>query len=158
MNDLKEKLKAMKDLGYKIKLDSNGWRPEVLKELISLHLVDYVAMDIKNSLDRYSETCGTLVDLEQIKASVSLLMESGIDYEFRTTLVDEFHDEKGILEIGKWIKGAKKYFLQRYMDNEHCIEKGLHAVSIEKAKQFEELLRPYIESVSLRGYDEDHDH
>ena len=153
MEDLEEKIRTIKDLGYLVKLDSNGWRPHVLKKLIDQKLIDYVAMDIKNSPNKYHATCGTKVDLEQIKASVELLKTSGIDYEFRTTLIDEFHDEEDIREIGKWIKGAKRYFLQMYIDSDHCIIGGFHPVSKEKARRWSEILAKDVDFVALRGYE-----
>lgn len=153
MDDLEEKLKIIKSLGYVVKLDSNGWNPFVLERLIGLGLVDYIAMDIKNSRERYAETAGTSVNLDTIDHSVRLLMNSGIDYEFRTTIVDEFHDEFAMQGIAEWIAGAKRYYLQRFVENEHCIEKGLHAVTKEKAEGFLKILSPAIPSVRLRDYD-----
>lgn len=153
MDDLEEKLKIIKSLGYVVKLDSNGWNPFVLERLIGLGLVDYIAMDIKNSRERYAETAGTSVNLDAIDHSIRLLMNSGIDYEFRTTIVDEFHDEFAMQGIAEWIAGAKRYYLQRFVENEHCIEKGLHAVTKEKAEGFLKILSPVIPSVRLRDYD-----
>ena len=153
MPDLKDKLRDIKKLGYLVKLDSNGWNPFVLEELIQERLVDYVAMDIKNSPNRYERTAGVPVNLDTISHSIRLLMESGIDYEFRTTIIEEFHDEQSMAEIGPWIAGAKRYFLQRYIDNEHCIEHGLHMVQKEKAEGFLKVLEPFVPSAKLRDYD-----
>ncbi len=154
MPDLKEKIREIKELGYIVKLDSNGWRPDILKSLIEEKLVDHIAMDIKNSKEKYCATAGVEVDMKQILESVDLLMNSGISYEFRTTLIDEFHDEEDIRRIGEWIKGAKMYRLQRFIDSESCIQRGLHQVSLEKAKRFLEILKPYINNLDLRGYDQ----
>ena len=148
-----KKIHEIKGLGYIVKLDSNGWRPDLLKELIEEKLVDHIAMDIKNSKEKYSATAGVEVDMSQITQSVDLLMHSGISYEFRTTIIEEFHDEDDIRRIGEWIKGAKMYRLQRFIDGETCIYRGLHPISLEKAKGFVEILKPYIENVDLRGYD-----
>ncbi len=153
MPDLKEKIREIKELGYIVKLDSNGWRPDLLKGLIEEKLVDHIAMDIKNSKEKYSATAGVEVDMSQITQSVDLLMHSGISYEFRTTIIEEFHDEDDIRRIGEWIKGAKMYRLQRFIDGETCIYRGLHPISLDKAEGFIEILKPYIENVDLRGYD-----
>ncbi|MCQ2742024.1 MAG: anaerobic ribonucleoside-triphosphate reductase activating protein [Bacilli bacterium] len=154
MPDLLEKMKAIKDLGYQIKLDTNGSHPNIVKEAVSLGLVDYIAMDIKNSKEKYPLTAGVPnLDIKPIEESVEFIMNSGIDYEFRTTIIDEHHDLASIKDIANWIKGAKKYFLQRYIDNEHCIDHGLHMVEKEKALTFVKTLESQIDYVSLRGYE-----
>jgi pyruvate formate lyase activating enzyme len=109
-------IKKIKKLGFKVKLDSNGTRPDVLKKVIDEKLVDFIAMDIKNSPKRYSETVGLKVDIEKIKLSVKLIMDSGLPYEFRTTVVPGIHEEKDFEEIAIWIKGAFAYYLQEYRD------------------------------------------
>ncbi len=153
MNDLEEKLKDIKSLGYLIKLDSNGSNPEVLRKLVAMSLVDYVAMDIKNSKKRYGETIGlNHYDISPIEESVRFLMESGVNYEFRTTIMEEFHDEASIRELGEWIAGAKRYFLQLYIESEHCITQGHHPIAKEKAEAFLEILKPYLPNAALRGY------
>lgn len=153
MPDLKAKIIQIRELGYKIKLDTNGYNPKILKELVSEKLVDYVAMDIKNSRKKYAETCGLeYLDLNRIDESVSFLLEGNVDYEFRTTLIDEFHGFEDIKEIATWISGAKKYALQRFKDN-NCIKEGLHEVKLKKAQEFLELISPYVKDIKLRGYD-----
>lgn len=153
MPDLKEKIVKLKELGFLVKLDTNGTNPEVIKDLYESKLIDYVAMDIKNSLTKYPITTGTKnVPNEKIMESIKYLMNSGIDYEFRTTLVKEFHDEESIIEMGKLIKGAKKLYLQKFVERESCIQLGLHEVEEADAKHFQELLAKDVESVSLRGY------
>lgn len=154
-DDLLTKMAIIKELGYKIKLDSNGFRPEVLKEVVSKKLVDFVAMDIKNSKEKYGMTIGIpSFDLKGVEESVEFLLSNAVPFEFRTTLIDEFHDEEDMLKIREWIKGAKRYHLQCYIDSENCIEHGFHPVSIEKAKEFASLFEGYVEKVSLRGYEE----
>jgi len=154
MPDLLDKLRDIKSFGYKVKLDSNGSNPGVLKKTVALHLVDYIAMDIKNSQEKYAETVGlSHLSLVPIEESARFIMSSGIDYEFRTTIIDEFHDEADIEAIGRWIKGSKRYYLQRYIDNENCIKRGLHMVSKEKAEGFVKILSPYLGDVQLRGYE-----
>ena len=153
MEDLEDKIRAIKKLGYLVKLDSNGWRPKVLRHLIEEGLLDYVAMDIKNRLPKYHATCGVKVDLEQIQESIALLKEGKVDYEFRTTLISEFHDDGDIEEMANLIHGAKRYFLQMYIDSDHCIIGGFHRVPKEKALQWKEIFAKHADFVALRGYD-----
>ena len=114
--DIIEFIKKVKKLGFKIKLDTNGTRPDVLKKLLDLKLLDFVAMDIKNQLKKYDATTGVKGDKERIKLSVNLIMNSRLPYEFRTTVVPGIHIEKDFEEIAKWIKGAKSYYLQEYRE------------------------------------------
>jgi pyruvate formate lyase activating enzyme len=116
-SDLIDFIQKIKKLGYLVKLDTNGTRPDVLKKIISEKLVDFMAMDIKNNLEKYDNTCGTKADKERIKLSVDLIKNSGIDCEFRTTVVPELHTEKDFEKIAKWITGAKTYSLQKYQDS-----------------------------------------
>ena len=152
--DLEDICRQIKSLGYKVKLDSNGFQPKKLASLIEQGLVDYVAMDIKNSPERYRSTCGTSVDMKSIEESVDLLIHNGIEFEFRTTIIEEFHDEDAFKKIASWVKGAKRFFLQRYIDSEHCIMSGFHPVPIEKARRFQEILAETVDFVALRGYEE----
>ena len=153
MPDLKEKIIEVKNMGFEIKLDTNGTRPEIVKDLIDNNLIDYVAMDIKNEPKLYAGTCGRdAVELDKIKETVSLLMNSGIAYEFRTTLVKEFHENTDFNEIGKMIEGARKIYLQKFVDREGCIKRGLNEVSQEKAEEFAKILRAHVKQVELRGY------
>lgn len=151
--DLKVKIKAVKSLGFLIKLDTNGLNPELLKELLDEGLIDYVAMDIKNSPSLYGETCGVPnVNLDNIKKSISLIMNNAPDYEFRTTLVKEFHERMNYDEFLNLIKGANKLFLQKFVDREGCIIKGLHEVDVVEASKLRDYLAKGIKEVTLRGY------
>jgi len=120
--DLIDFIKKIKKLGFLVKLDSNGTRPDVLKKVIDAKLVDFIAMDIKNQPKKYLKTAGIVETrhassmLDRIKLSVGLIMSSGIPYEFRTTVVPGIHTEKDFEEIAKWIKGAKAYYLQEYRE------------------------------------------
>lgn len=153
MPDLKEKIIKIKELGFLIKLDTNGTNPDIVRELYESNLIDYVAMDIKNSFKKYPLTAGVKnIDLASVSKTIQYLMASGIDYEFRTTLIDEFHDIQDMREIAEMIKGAKKYYLQKFVERDSCIQHGLHEVSEEKVKSFLEVLKPYIGQVNLRGY------
>ena len=153
MDDLEEKIIKIKELGFKIKLDTNGTNPGVLRELLSKKLLDYVAMDIKNSEAKYSETVGVKNPLlDRVKESISILMNDGVDYEFRTTLVAEYHSKESIEEMGQLIKGAKRLFLQKFVDREGVIKKGLHPVEEVWASSYKDILSKYVTKVELRGY------
>ena len=114
--DLVEFIAKIKKLGFAVKLDSNGTRPDVLRELFKKKLVDYLAMDIKSNLANYEKVCEAQVDLERIKDSVELIKNSGVDYEFRTTVVPGLHQEKDFKEIVEWLAGSRRYVLQKYQD------------------------------------------
>lgn len=155
MPDLLEKLGEIKALGYKVKLDTNGSNPEVLRIAVEQGLVDYVAMDIKNSKAKYHKTIGTEhVSLEAIDASIDYLLNSNqVEYEFRTTIIDEFHTEEDMMAIASWVGGAKRFYLQHYVDREDCIEHGFHEVPKEKALLWKAILSKEIQEVGIRGYD-----
>lgn len=150
--DIKTLIAPIKALGYPVKLDTNGTHPALLASLIEEGLVDYVAMDIKNDVQRYGETAGVpAMDLAPIEESVALLLSGVVDYEFRTTVVKELHDEESFRAIGKWLKGAKAYFLQSFVDRDTVLMGGLNACSKEELEGFADILRPEIPSVALRG-------
>jgi len=152
MPELVERIRKVKELGYLIKLDTNGTNPGIVEELLNEGLLDYVAMDIKNSETRYAETAGCpQINMENIKKTIKILENSGINYEFRTTLVKEFHDEKSIKEMCELVKGAKQLFLQKFVDREGVIQKGLHEVSVEEANKFKGILSEVVPT-ELRGY------
>lgn len=151
--DLVEEIKKIKELGYLVKLDTNGTNPSIVKYLIDNQLIDYVAMDIKNSEERYPLTCGTNhIDMDKIKETISLLINSGIDYEFRTTLIKEFHNLDNIKKMYELIKGCKRLRLQKFVASESCIQKGLHPVDIDEASSYIDYLKQFIDDVGLRGY------
>ena len=150
--ELPQLLSRIKELGYPVKLDTNGGRPERLRALLEAGLVDYVAMDIKNSPERYGETAGVPgLDLAPFRESVSLLLRGTADYEFRTTVVREFHDADSFRAIGPWIAGARRYFLQGFVDRDSVLQAGLHPWDRETLASFGDLVRPYVEQVELRG-------
>ena len=150
--DLPEFLAEIRALGYPIKLDTNGSHPQLLARLWSLGLVDYAAMDIKNSPERYGETAGVPgLDLGPIRESVSWLLEGHVDYEFRTTVVRQFHDSASFRAIGPWISGARRYFLQAFIDRDTVLRPGLSAWSREEMEGFAALVRPWVPAVELRG-------
>ena len=150
--DLPALAARIREMGYPVKLDTNGNHPERLRGMIDDGLVQYVAMDIKNSPDRYAETAGLpAMDLGPVRESVALLLEGRTDYEFRTTTVAELHDDRSFEQIGPWIRGARRYFLQKFTDRDTVPFEGLHAPTEEQMRRWADILRPYAESVQLRG-------
>lgn len=152
--DLLPFLRHCKELGYLVKLDTNGTRPDVLSAALSENLLDYIAMDIKNCPARYAETAGlSLVRLSAFEESIALIRGSGIPYEFRTTVVREFHTKEDLLSIGEWLKGSRRYALQAFLDSGSLIGSGLSGYPVEELQKFKVLLLPYFEEVLLRGVD-----
>ena len=149
--DIKDFLGNIKDMGYSVKLDTNGYSPEKLIEMVSEGYVDYVAMDIKNCKEKYSLTTGIDIDITKIEKSVDFLMNCGIDYEFRTTVVKEHHTLSDIESIAKWISGARGYFLQNFVNSGDLIESGLSAVSKETLVKMQEVCLWHIENAQIRG-------
>ena len=150
--DIGTLLEKIKALGYAVKLDTNGSRPEALKALVGAGVVDAVAMDIKNSPARYAETVGMRAfDLTPVRESVAYLLTGAVPFEFRTTVVREFHGEDSFTEIGRWIKGAPRYFLQGFVDSERVLEGGLHPCTKEEMERFAAIVRPFVGQAELRG-------
>ena len=149
--DLEDFIRKCKEIGLKVKLDSNGYRPEVVRKLIDEKLIDYVAMDIKSSLDEYHKVAGVSVDTEKIKETIDMLISGSIDYEFRTTVVKELHNKENFEKISELIKGAKKYYLQGYEDSERVIQRGFTSYTKEELESFLPILRNNIELVEIRG-------
>jgi len=142
----------IKALGFAVKVDTNGSFPERLKELIDSGNVDYVAMDIKNSKEKYALTAGTdNFSLENIEKSVGILKNSDIDYEFRTTIVDGFHTVEDIASIGEWIKGAKGYYLQNFVDSGDLIENGLESINSTELYKMQQIASQFVVKTEIRG-------
>ncbi|MCR5184475.1 MAG: anaerobic ribonucleoside-triphosphate reductase activating protein [Bacilli bacterium] len=151
--ELKNHIKQVKELGFLVKLDTNGTNPEILKDLIESKLIDYVAMDIKNNLKKYPLTTGVNnINETKLLESIHIIMNSGVSYEFRTTLVNEFHSLEDMEEMGQLIKGAEHLYLQKFVERDGCIKKGLHEVSEDLANKFKDILSKYVKCVELRGY------
>lgn len=149
--DLGEFIQKIKDLGFQVKLDTNGYRPDVLESLIASGNVDYVAMDIKNSLDSYPKTIGLKsFDPEKIKKSVSILLSGRVPYEFRTTVVKELHSEEDFYKIAELVKGADKYYLQTFKDSGDLIGSGLSAATTTEMQTFAEILSKNVLNVTIR--------
>ncbi len=152
--DLPVFIEKVKSIGYKVKLDTNGTNPVMVKSLYESGLVDYFAMDIKNDKEHYSSIVGiNNYDTKKVEKTVEYFLSLGKNYEFRTTLIKEFHNKSSILGIANWIKGANKYFLQKFKNSESCIKSHLSAVEGKVALEFRDILREYIPNTHLRGYD-----
>ncbi len=149
--DLVPFIKRVREMGYAVKLDTNGYRPDLLSELISEGLVDYIAMDIKTSRERYSEVSGVDVDVSKIEESAEMIMRSGINYEFRTTVVRELHSGADFTNIGNWLSGAEAFFLQGFEDSGDCISDGLHGYDKKELEDLLNLLKVKIPSAKIRG-------
>lgn len=142
----------IKVLGYAVKLDTNGSFPEKLISLVEKGLVDYVAMDIKNSKAKYGETIGIdNFDIAPVEKSVDFLLQNKVDYEFRTTIVKKFHTLDDIQDVVVWIKGTHKYFLQNFVDSGDLIKQGLEPVSALLLKEMKEKATEFIPTVEIRG-------
>ena len=151
--DLEDFIRAVKGMGLKVKLDTNGTRPEVLKNLIDKKLLDYVAMDIKNSFNNYSLITGVKnPQVDKIKESLRILETSSVPYELRTTLVNEFHSESDIKSLSEDLKGAKTLYLQKFVDSGYTIQGGLTEIKKSKVLEFKNILSQTIKNVHLRGY------
>lgn len=154
--DLPLFLEKIKKLGYKVKLDTNGYQPGVLRQLLNEGLLDYVAMDIKNAKGKYSLTAGIEnFDILRIEESVDLLSGAEIPYEFRTTVIKELHNAEDIFAIGKWIEGCPHYYLQSYEENEKEIRVMQGDVSVifhsYQKDEMEKMIRKLEEIPKLKG-------
>ncbi|MBQ9958954.1 MAG: anaerobic ribonucleoside-triphosphate reductase activating protein [Oscillospiraceae bacterium] len=149
---VEEFLRRVKELGFKTKLDTNGSFPDRLRAILDAGLADYVAVDIKNSPAKYPLTTGCTVDFTaQLSQTIKLLAQSGADYEFRTTIVAEYHTDADILAMGEWINGAPRWFLQKFEDSGELICGGLHAADEETMNRFLQLAKPFVGHAALRG-------
>ncbi|MCQ2398967.1 MAG: anaerobic ribonucleoside-triphosphate reductase activating protein, partial [Clostridia bacterium] len=152
MKDIEGFISELKEMGYSVKLDTNGSFPDKLKDLVNKKLVDYVAIDVKNSPERYAETIGVKnFDLSPVRESFDFLLSGAVDYEFRTTVVKEFHTVDDIIGAAKSIRGAKRYFLQNFVDSGNLIENGLHAVDKDTLFLMRDKAREIIPTTETRG-------
>ena len=150
--DILEFIKKIKNIGYLVKLDTNGSFPDRLKEIVSSGVIDYVAMDIKNSEKNYAKTCGLeKIDFDIIKKSVDFLLSGPIEYEFRTTAVREFHNDQAFRDITTLISGAKNYFIQNYIDSGDTVGEKCSSFTEKELSTFIEIVRPYVKNISTRG-------
>lgn len=155
--DLEMFIRKIKDMGYLVKLDSNGYRPDVIEKLINAGLLDYIAMDIKNSLTHYGTTAG-VGEMDEfakktITDSIKMIIGSGVRHEFRTTAVKELHSESDFREIASMITGARAYYLQNYRESEAVICKGFHGFTRKELEYFESIVAPAVGKTGIRGTD-----
>lgn len=153
--DLPDFLERLRTTGFLIKLDTNGSNPDMVKEVIDRGLVDYIAMDIKSSPTGYAMATGLeTFAMDKIFSSVDIIMSSGLDYEFRTTVADGLHHADDFVQIGKWIKNCKAYYLQQYKDSGDLIcPKGLSSPSVTTLEQYRNILLSDIPNTFIRGAD-----
>lgn len=151
-SDIEGFLRKVKVLGYAIKLDTNGSFPDRLIRIVEEGLVDYVAMDIKNSQENYGKTIGIKeYDISSVHKSVQYLLSGKVPYEFRTTVVQEFHRRSDFASIGRWISGAERYYLQQFVDSGDVIKEGLHEYSKTIMEQALDIVKEVIETAEIRG-------
>lgn len=143
-------IRRIREMGFLVKLDSNGTVPEILKPLLREKLLDYVAIDIKNAPSQYAETCGADV-IEYVEKSVALLKNSNIDYEFRTTVCHPFHSPECMEEIGRWLRNAKRYYIQPFVDSGNLLGSGISAMAKPELEALLSAVKPYIPAAELRG-------
>jgi pyruvate formate lyase activating enzyme len=151
--DIVDFIRKIKGLGYKVKLDTNGTRPDVLRLLYAEKLLDFVAMDIKSHLDDYDKTTNSKADTERIRLSVDLIRNSGVDYEFRTTAVPGLHKKEDFEKIGKWLEGSKKYVLQAFEDKGKILDPRLKKKTKGKSLDLEKIaknIEKYFGKVEIR--------
>lgn len=153
--DLEDFIRDIRSLGLAVKLDTNGYRPDILKALCRKGLLDYVAMDIKGGRNRYGAAAGIRdLSMDRIDESVRFLLEETVPYEFRTTVVRGIHGAEDFRQIGPWIRGCRRYFLQAFTDSgDILVPQTYAAFSGREMMEFAELVRPFVDNVSLRGID-----
>lgn len=152
--DLEEFIRDIRHMGYLVKLDTNGYKPDILKDLVRKKLLDYVAMDIKAGRENYSRVAGVPgIQIDNINESIRFLIHGEIPYEFRTTVVKELHTANDFIDIGQWISGANGYFLQSYTDSEEVLCPGFTACTKDELLEFAEIVKPFVGNVALRGID-----
>ena len=150
--DISDFISKVRDMGYAVKLDTNGSFPVKLKELAEQGMIDYVAMDVKNCPEKYGLTVGCdRISFSDVEESIDFLLEGRIEYEFRTTVVSEFHTVSDISKLAECIKGAKRYFLQYFVDSGNVLESGLHAADRKVMEQMRDAADVYVQSACVRG-------
>lgn len=149
--DINEFIRKVKKMGFLVKLDTNGSRPERLKEAIDSGNVDYIAMDIKSSPSKYELTAGVKVIMENVRKSIDIIMNSKIDYEFRTTVCHPLHEVKDFKEIGSLIQGAKRYYIQNFVESKQIDDKTRYEpFEDEELEEVKEIISKYVKEVNIR--------
>ena len=149
--DLMDFIRQIKDMGYKVKLDTNGTNPDMIKTLLDENLLDYIAMDIKNDLSRYTLTAGAAVNQDDILKSIDIIKTAGIEYEFRTTVVKELHDKQSFRNIAEMIKHVKNYSLQYYEETENVINPIYHTPSDDEMSDYCHIMQDAADCVIIKG-------
>lgn len=150
--DLEDFIRRIKEMGYLVKLDTNGYNPDILIDLVNKGLIDYVAMDIKNSKEKYAVTAGLpSLDITRIEKSVQFLLSGAIPYEFRTTVVKELHNEEDMKSISHWIANADRYFLQSFQDSGDLIENGYSGYDKDYMQYLLNITKEGLTKANLRG-------
>lgn len=150
-DELKALIQKIRELGFAVKLDTNGTNPSLLTELINEGLLDYVAMDIKNSPENYTKICGGIDVLTKAQESVKILMNSDVEFEFRTTVCHPLHTTEDIRQIGAWLKGTEKYFIQQFVDSGNLIGSGMTPLSESEMEEMRQAVLPWIPNAQVRG-------
>ena len=152
--ELPDFMRKIKEMGLAVKLDSNGYNPDILRKIIDEGLVDYVAMDIKSSKEHYGEVAGLPgIDMGRICESVDMLMSGVVPFEFRTTVVPELHSEEDFAAIGEWICGNEPYYLQGFVDSEMVYERKFSQPSPALMESIRQIVLPYVPNTQIRGVD-----
>lgn len=149
--ELPDFIRRVKEMGYLVKLDTNGYRPEVLEELVGAGLLDYIAMDIKASKEGYAQAAGVEIDISRIDRSTECIRRSGVRYEFRTTVVKELHTAETFEAIGEWLGGSRAYYLQQFRNEETNLCKGMSPCTKEEMEAFARILKKHMQTVCVRG-------
>lgn len=150
--ELPDLIHPIKEMGYQVKLDTNGTNPSLLRELCAQGLIDFVAMDIKSSPENYEKASGcTAAQLDAVGESVDFLLNGKTDYEFRTTVVKELHTETDFSSLADWISGCRAYYLQAYRESEHVISKNFSSYTYQELTRFRDILQEKIPLVEIRG-------
>lgn len=149
--DLPELISSIHQMGFSVKLDTNGTNPEMLELLMQQGALDYIAMDIKNSPERYQQTCGGIDILDSVKKSAALLMSGDVTYEFRTTVCNPLHTQDGMRQIGQWLHGAKQYFLQSFVDSGNLVGRGISPLTETEIRALQQAVRADIPNTQIRG-------
>jgi pyruvate formate lyase activating enzyme len=150
---LPELISEIKKRGFLVKLDTNGSNPEMLKKLLDEKLLDYVAMDIKSSKEKFEKATGSKINLNDIQKSIDMIRDSGVEYEFRTTVVPKFFGKDDALSIARWLEGSKKFFLQQFRP-EKTLDKSFKnekPYTPEELKEIAEIMKPFFEKLEVRG-------
>lgn len=152
--DMLDFIKKVKQLNLRVKLDTNGLNPKLLRKIIDEKIVDYIAMDIKSHIDHYDEASGIKVDINKIKESVELIKNSRIEYEFRSTIVPDFFNEEIVVNIGKWLRDSKKYALQQFRSSVSLVDKsfeGKKPYDKKNLERFKEIMEEHVQEVEIRA-------